>query len=113
MASSAGLYGVNVARHDPKLDHWARFDIVRCDGRDADQVEGFVEDVHSLCELTDCAQSAHSTELTQQKSCAFFAYYVQVIWCVVFTHESFLVRRKYAAGYSPFQKRNKNGLRYA
>ena len=46
MAGTARLYGVHVARHDPNLDHGARFDVVGCGRRDCDGIGGFVNDVH-------------------------------------------------------------------
>jgi hypothetical protein len=46
MTSVAGLHGVDVSRHDPKLDHVAGFKVVAVDGGDTEKVCGFVENVH-------------------------------------------------------------------
>ena len=46
VASVAGLYGVNVAGHNPELDHITGFQVVRVDRSDTEKVSGFVYDVH-------------------------------------------------------------------
>ncbi len=46
MASVPGLYGVDVARHDPQLDHVTGFDVVGVYSCDTEKVCGFVDNVH-------------------------------------------------------------------
>ena len=40
--------------------------------------------------LTDCVKSKRNTEVASTNSCAFFAYRLERVGCVVFTHERFL-----------------------
>ena len=48
MASVPGLYGVDVARHDPQLDHVTGFQVVGVCSGDTEKVCGFVDDVHGI-----------------------------------------------------------------
>ena len=48
MPRPTGFDGVDVARHNPNLDHGACLDVIGCSRRDCDGVGGFVYDVH-LC----------------------------------------------------------------